>query len=217
MERQVDSAVSQPRTPPSSSTSPSKAVAKDLCPSPPLALPLLSASRDTHPPPVREPEGEDTCDQKPVTWQPSQKAFMIVTRQGAGIYFPPVRSPFHPLGPPGSAREPKRKSTVLAFSAASWFPSQEKHNSTHTQKKEQANFPSFCPFFAGQRCCLLHSAAWFLHPHTESFWWRMKSKCAPFQKTLFSQTHKAECIVSEQVFDQLPVASQYVGKICSGV
>lgn len=38
-----------------------------------------------------------------------------------------------------------------------------------------------------------------------------------FHKALFSQTVEAECIVSELVFDQLPVASQYVGKIPSGV
>lgn len=147
MERQVDSGVSQPRTPPSSSTPLSKLWPKTFAPL--LLLPFLSSPRHktlsappSSPASVREPEGEDTCDQKPVTWQPSQKAFMIVTRQGAGIYFPPVRSPFHPLGPPGSAREPKRKSTVLAFSAASRFPSREKHNSTQKKKSRQTS----CPF-----------------------------------------------------------------------
>lgn len=38
-----------------------------------------------------------------------------------------------------------------------------------------------------------------------------------FHKALFSQTVKAECIVSEPAFDQLPVASQHVGKISSKV
>lgn len=39
-----------------------------------------------------------------------------------------------------------------------------------------------------------------------------------FHLALFLQpTVKAGCIVSETVFDQLPVASQYVGKISSKV
>lgn len=41
--------------------------------------------------------------------------------------------------------------------------------------------------------------------------------CVYFHKALFSQTVTAESLVSEPVFDQLPVASQYVGKISSEV
>lgn len=90
---------------PSSSISPSKLRQKELCPSSSLILPLLLISRGASS--ICEPEGEDTCEYRPVTWQPSQKAFMLVARQGAGIYFPhppPAPSP-RPLAPPRSLKE----------------------------------------------------------------------------------------------------------------
>lgn len=132
-----------------------KAVVKELCPSPSLVPPLLLISRES--PSICEPEGEDTCDQKPVTWQPSQKAFMPVARQGAGIYFPhhplPVSSS-RPLAPPRSLKEIHRP----CFLSCLPLPELGKQYSTKERKRTS------CPFVrcAGQRCCLLHSTAWFL-------------------------------------------------------
>lgn len=51
-----------------------------------------------------QPEGEDTCDRGPVTWQPSQKASMPVARQGAGIYFAPLVPSSRPLNPTQEAK-----------------------------------------------------------------------------------------------------------------
>lgn len=71
-----------------------------------LLLSVLSSSYHGSPPPFASLR-EDTCDQRPVTWQPSQKAFMPVARQGAGIYFPrlPPVSSSRPLAPPRSLKE----------------------------------------------------------------------------------------------------------------
>lgn len=48
---------------------------------------------------ISHPEGQDTCGQKPVTWQPQSKAFIPIARQGAGIYRAPHPPPFflHPF------------------------------------------------------------------------------------------------------------------------
>lgn len=127
--------------------------------------PLWASPSSSHPrsgPSLWEPEAEDTCDQRPVTWQPSQKASMPVARQGAGIYFPyPPVSSSRPLAPPGSLKEIH----CPCFLSCLLLPKLGKQYSTNEKKRTS------CPFVccAGQRCCLLHCL--FLH-----FWIETKRK-----------------------------------------
>lgn len=158
-----------------------KAVVKELCPSSSLRPSFLSLSREppTPPPPtsICEPEGEDTCDQKPVAWQQSQKASVPVARQGAGIYSPTLH-PLHPL-PVSSSRPlaPPLEPTRNALSLLSQLPPSSRVRKTIFHKKrerERESKRTSCPFVRcpGQRCCLLHSTAWFLlqHTHTWTMW-----------------------------------------------
>ena len=103
-------------------------------------LPLFSCSHHENPPSAWEPEGEDTCDRKPVTWQPSQKASMPVARQGAGIYFP-SSAPRFILEAPSPTREPKRN----PLSLLSQLPPSSRVRKTIFHKRERTNFLSFCP------------------------------------------------------------------------
>lgn len=73
----------------------------------------------------------------------------------------------------GPNQEPKRTLLSFAFSAASLFPS---FKNNIPQKKSGV---TSCPFvqFLGQRCCLLHSTAWFHHLYT---WALFDGKCFIF-------------------------------------
>lgn len=229
-------------------------------------LPLFSCSHHENPPSVWEPEGEDTCDQKPVTWQPSQKASMPVARQGAGIYFP-SSAPRFILEAPSPTREPKRN----PLSLLSQLPPSSRVRKTIFHKRERTNFLSFCPSCRPKVLFIALPCVIPVSTHRDSFWWEKKKKtvkpylfCVIIVSTLanvqlqfryyshiqrqekrwkyvcevvefrfrswgtlgslcisirpyFSQTAKAACILSQPVFDQLPVASQYVGMISSEV
>lgn len=115
---------------------------------PPAALSFCRASsapRITRAPPcICEPEGEDTCDQRPVTWQPSQKAFC------AGIYSPKAppstsRHPprFHPRGPLAPPRSLEEIHCPRpCFLSCLPPPDLQKQDSSEERK---GNFLSFCP------------------------------------------------------------------------
>lgn len=168
-----------------------------------------------------------------------------------------------PLAPPGSLKE------IHCPCFLSCLPLPELGKQYSTKESEQTS----CPFVhrAGQRCCLLHSPAWFLslrtgtlfdgrkknskalfvqcynclctckcavavqvflsYPKAKEKRWKCVCEVVEFRfrswgtfgslcisiRPYFSQTAKAACILSQPVFDQLPVASQYVGKISSEV
>lgn len=96
-----------------------------------------------------------------VTWQPSQKASMPVTQQGAGIYFshPP---PCFILEAPSPTQEPKRNllSLLSQLPPSSWV----KKTIFHKQEKE--NFLSFCLLGRPKGavyCTPLHDACLYTH------------------------------------------------------
>lgn len=162
---------------PPSSTSPLKLWWKNFAPLLLSARPSSPCHENPPPTSICEPEGEDTCDQKPVAWQQSQKASVPVARQGAGIYSPTLH-PLHPL-PVSSSRPlaPPLEPTRNALSLLSQLPPSSRVRKTIFHKKrerERESKRTSCPFVRcpGQRCCLLHSTAWFLlqHTHTWTMW-----------------------------------------------
>lgn len=128
-----------------------KALVKNVGPFPSCGLPLLLISQEFSS--ICKPRGEDTCDQRPVTWQPSQRPSCLLHSRVLA-FTSPVCTLFYPQGPwpnPGA----EEKSTVLCFLSCLPLPMVEKQYSTKEKKRTS------CPFVhcAGQTCCLLHSTA----------------------------------------------------------
>lgn len=143
------------------------------------SLPLPASQGPSHRHHQRRPEGEDTCDRQPVTWQLSQKAAGIVARQGAGIYFHPVRFPVSSWRPPELLPGGPKKIHRPCFLSCLSIPElggggthtqfhTHAHIDTHTPKKEQANFPSFCPFLPRDKGVVYCTPLRDSHIHTQS-------------------------------------------------